>query len=73
MFSNVGTHFINYIVDPQNSGPNWSLYCDIESFVRTEPPVFVASSVVACHFFVATCSLGLFLICVATYFVDVVT
>ena len=71
--SNVGPHFINYIVDLQNSGPNWSLCHNIESSVATEPPVFVASSVVASRFFVATFSLGLFLICVATYFVDVVT
>ena len=71
--SNVGPHFINCIVDPQDSGPNWSLCRDIESSVGTEPPVFVASSVVASHFFVATFFLGLFLIFVVTYFVDVAT
>ena len=69
--STVGPHFINCIVDPQNSGPIWSLCHDIESSVATEPPVFVASSVIASRFSVATFSLGLFLICVATYFVDV--
>ena len=73
MLSNVGSHFINCIVDPQNSGLNWSLFHDIESSVVTEPPVFVTSSVVASHFSIATFSLGLFLICVVTYFVDVVT
>ena len=71
--STIGPHFIDYIVDPQNFGPIWSLYHDIESFVATEPPVFVASSVVASRFSVATFSLGLFLICVATYFFDVAT
>ena len=71
--SNVRPHFINYIVDPQNSGSNWSLCQDIESFVVTELPVFVASSVVASRFSVATFSLGLFLICDATYFVNVAT
>ena len=71
--STIGPHFIDYIVNPQNLGPIWSLYRDIESFVATEPLVFVASSVVASPFSVATFSLGLFLICVATYFVDVAT
>ena len=42
-------------------------------FVATEPPVFIASSVIASRFSIATFSLGLFLICVATYFVDVMT
>ena len=70
---NVGPHFINCIVDPQNSGPNWSLCRDIESSVMTEPPFFVAFSVVASYFSIATFSLGLFLICVATYFVDAAT
>ena len=33
---NVGPHFINCVVDPQNSCPNLSLYRDIESYVVTE-------------------------------------
>ena len=71
--STVGPHFINCIVDPQNYGPNWSLCRKIESSVATEPPVFVASSVLASRFSVTTFSLGLFLISFATYFVDVMT
>ena len=60
-------------MDPQNSGLNWSLCRDIESFVTIEFSVFVASSVVASHFSIVTCSLGLFLDCVVTYFDDVAT
>ena len=45
--SNVGLHFINCAVDPQNSSLNWSLCHDIESFVATELSVFVAASIVA--------------------------
>ena len=71
--SNVGPHFINCIVDPENSGPNWSLCRDIESSITIELPVFVASSIAASCFSVATCSLGLFLDCVVTYFDDVAT
>ena len=37
----IGQHFINCVVDPQNSGPNWSLCRDIESSVATEFSVFV--------------------------------
>ena len=48
--SNVGPHFINCIVDPQNYGPNWSLCRNIESFVVTELSVFVATSVVTSYF-----------------------
>ena len=48
--SNVGLHFINCVVDPQNSGPNWSLCRDIESSIATELSVFVAASVVASCF-----------------------
>ena len=33
--SNVGPHFNNYVVDPQNSFPNWSICCDIKSYVTT--------------------------------------
>ena len=40
--SNVGPHFNNCVVDPQNYGPNWSLCCDIESSIATEFSVFVA-------------------------------
>ena len=60
-------------MDPQNSSPNWSLCRDIESYVVIEPPIFVSSFVVASRFSVATFSLGLFLICVMTHFVDVTT
>ena len=45
--SNVRPHFINCVVDPQNSGPNWSLCRDIESSVMTKLSVFVAASVIA--------------------------
>ena len=45
--SNVGLHFINCVVDPQNYGPKWSLCRDIESSVVTELSVFVAASIVA--------------------------
>ena len=40
-FSNVRPHFNNYIVDPQNYGPNWSLCPDIKSYVATEFSVFI--------------------------------
>ena len=60
-------------MDPQNSGPNWSLCRDIKRYVTIEISVFVAASVVASCFFVAACSLGLLLDCVATYFDNVVT
>ena len=60
-------------MDPQNSGPNWSLCRDIESSIATELLVFVASSIVASYFLVVTCSLGLFSDYVATYFDDVAT
>ena len=72
-FSNVGPHFINCVVDPQNSSPNWSLYRNIKSIFVTEFSVFVAASVVASCFSVVTCSLGLLLDCVATYFDNVAT
>ena len=49
-FSNVGPHFINCVMDPQNSSPNWSLCHDIESFVATKLSVFVAASVMASCF-----------------------
>ena len=71
--SNVEPHFINCVVDPQNFDPNWSLCRDIERFVATELSVFVASSVVASCFYVATFSLGLLLDFVATYFDNVAT
>ena len=48
--SNVGPHFINCVVVPQNSGPNWSLCRDIENSVMTEISVFVAASVIASCF-----------------------
>ena len=39
--SNVRLYFNNCIVEPQNSGPNWLLYCNIESSIVTEFSVFV--------------------------------
>ena len=48
--SNVGLHFINFVVDPQNSGPNWSLCHEIKRSIATELSVFVATSVVASCF-----------------------
>ena len=50
MLSNVGPHFINCVVNPQNFGPNWSLCCDIKRFVATELLVFVVAFVVASSF-----------------------
>ena len=58
-------------LDPQNSGPNWSLCRDIEGSVAIKFSVFVASSIVASCFSVAAYSLRLFLDCVVTYFDDV--
>ena len=58
-------------MDPQNSGPIGSLCRDIESSVAIELSFFVVASVVASCFSVVTCSLGLFLDCVATYVDDV--
>ena len=48
--SNVWPHFINCVVDPQNSGLNWSLCHDIESSVMAELSIFVTASVVASCF-----------------------
>ena len=50
MISNVGPHFINCIVDPQNYGPNWSLCRDIKRSVAIKLLVFVVVSVVASCF-----------------------
>ena len=47
---NVGPHFINYVVDPQNFGLNWSLCSDIKRSVATELSVFVTASIVASCF-----------------------
>ena len=52
--SNVGSHFNNCVVDPQNSSPNWSLYRDIESSVATEFSVFVVGLCRSLLFSVAT-------------------
>ena len=60
-------------MDPQNSGPNWSLCHDIESSVATEFSVFVAGLYCSMQFSTATYSLGLFLDYVATYFDNVAT
>ena len=71
--SNVGPHFNNCVVDAQNSGPNWSLFRDIESFVATEFLVCVAGLCCSMHFSVANCSLGFFLDFVATDFDNITT
>ena len=71
--SNVRLHFNNCVVDPQNFGPNWSLCRDIESSVVTEFLVFVAGFCHSMQFFVAACSLGLFLDSIATNFDNVAT
>ena len=44
---NVRPHFINCVVDSQNSSPNWSLCRDIKRFVVIALSVFVTVSVVA--------------------------
>ena len=71
--SNVGPHFINCIVDPQNYGPNWSLCRDIESYVMIEFSVFVAGLYRSMQSSVATCSLSSFLDSVAIDFDNVGT
>ena len=59
--SNVGPHFINCIVDPQNYGPNWSLYHDIERYFATEFSVFVAGLCCSMQSSVTNWSLSSFL------------
>ena len=59
--SNVGPHFNNCVVDPQNSNPNWSLCHDIKSSIATEFSVFVTGLCRSMQFSVTTCSLGFFL------------
>ena len=71
--SNVGQHFINYVVDPQNSGLNWSLCSDIESFVAIEFSVFVNGLYHSMQSSVATCSLSSFLDSFVIDFDNVVT
>ena len=70
---NVGPHFINYVVDPQNCGPNWSLCCDIESFVVTEFSIFVVGLYRSMQSSVATGSLSSFLDSFTTDFDNVAT
>ena len=71
--SNVGLHFINCVVDPQNSCPNWYLCRDIESSIETELLVLVAGLCRSMQSFVATCSLSSFLNSITTDFDNVVT
>ena len=71
--SNVRPHFNNCIVDPQNYGPNWSLYRDIESSIAIEFSVFVVGLCRSMQFSVATCSLGFFLDSVTIDFDNVTT
>ena len=70
---NVGPHFINYFVDPQNSGLNWSRYHDIESSVTTEFSVFFSSLCRRMQSSITTCSLSSFLDSIATDFDNVAT
>ena len=70
---NVGPHFINCIVDPQNSSPNWSLSWDIEISIATEFSVFVVGLCCSMQSSVETCSLSSFLDFVATDFDNVAT
>ena len=60
-------------MDPQNYGLNWLLCHDIESFVEIEFSVFIVGLCRSMQFYVATCSLGLFLDSIATNFDNVVT
>ena len=71
--SNVGPHFINYVVDPQNSNPNWSFCRDIESSVAIEFLVFVAGLYCSMQSSIVTCSLSSFLDSVAIDFDNVAT
>ena len=63
----------NRVVDPQISGPNWSLYREIESSVATESSVFVAGFCYSMQFSIATGSLSFFLDSVAIDFDNVAT
>ena len=60
-------------MDPQNSGPNWSLFHDIESSVVIEFSVFVAGLYRSMQTSIGTYSLGLFLDSIAINFDNVVT
>ena len=70
---NVRLHFINYVVDNQNFGLNWSLCHDLESYVATEFSVFVVGLCRSMQSSIATCSLSSFLDSIATDFDNVVT
>ena len=71
--SNVGPHFINCVVDPQNSGPNWSLCRDIQSSIATKFLVFVTGLCRSMQSFVTTCSLSSLLDSITTDFDNVAT
>ena len=70
---NVGPHFINYVVDPKNYDPNWSLCHDIESSITIEFSVFFVDLCRRMHSSVVTCSLSSFLNSVVTDFDNVAT
>ena len=63
----------NCVVDPQISGPNWSLCREIEISVATESSVIVAGFCYSMQFSIATGSLIFFLDSVAVDFDNVAT
>ena len=69
----VGPHFINCVVDPQNSSPNWSLCRDIESSIVIKFSFFIAGLYRSMQSYVATYSLSSFLDSVAIDFDNVMT
>ena len=68
---NVRPHFNNCVVDPQNSGPNWSLFRNIGSSVAVEFSFFVVGLSRSMQSSIGTCSLSFFLDSVATDFNNV--
>ena len=60
-------------MDSQNSGPNWSLYRHIESYVPIKFSIFVAGLYRSMQYSVATCHFSSFLDSVMTDFDNVVT
>ena len=60
-------------MEPQNSGPNWSLCHDLESSIAIEFSVFVADFCRCLLFLVTTCFLSFYLDSVAIDFDNVTT
>ena len=71
--SNVGSHFKIALSIPKYYSPNWSLCCDIETYVATELLIFIAGFYCSMQFSIATGFLSFFLDYVMTNFDNVVT